>query len=47
MLLLVANFSASLNFDGGFLEQLAIAVLATIIISVVGRALSHLLSLRG
>lgn len=43
MLLLVANFSASLNFDGGFLEQLSVAVIATMIISLVGGLLSLLL----
>lgn len=47
MLLLVANFSSSLNFDGSFVEQLAIAVLATIVISLISSALSHLLTLRG
>lgn len=47
MLLLVANFSSSLNFDGDFLAQLVTAVLTTIIISLVGGVLSHLLSLRG
>ena len=47
MLLLVANFSSSLNFDGGFLAQLVTAVLTTIIISLGGGVLSHLLSLRG
>jgi uncharacterized membrane protein YvlD (DUF360 family) len=43
MLLLTAQLSDSLNFQGGFVSQLFAAVLATIVISVVSAVLSLLL----
>ncbi len=43
MLLIAAAVSDTLNFSGSFLEQLGVAVIATIIISVVGGILSMLL----